>query len=59
MYLFLQYVDEGWWFVSYMGKEGWAPFSYLELENDDMVGSLDEVTVDVPMAQSKTIITVY
>ena len=42
-----------------MGKEGWAPFSYLELENDDMVGSLDEVTVDVPMAQSKTIITVY
>jgi len=47
-------VDEGWWFVSYMGKEGWAPSSYLELGNDDLVGSLDEVATDVPVTLSKT-----
>ena len=37
-----------------MGKEGWAPSSYLELENDDLVGSLDEVATDIPVTPSKT-----
>ena len=42
-----------------MGKEGWAPFSYLEHENDDLVGPLDEVATDVPVAQSKTLKFTY
>ena len=42
-----------------MGKEGWAHFSYLEHENDDLVGPLDEVATDVPVAQSKTLKFTY
>ncbi|XP_060939537.1 SH3 and PX domain-containing protein 2A isoform X3 [Limanda limanda] len=27
---------EGWWFIRYLGKEGWAPASYLKKLKDDL-----------------------
>ncbi|KAM4702593.1 SH3 and PX domain-containing protein 2A isoform 2-T2 [Rhinophrynus dorsalis] len=27
---------EGWWFIRYQGKEGWAPASYLKKAKDDL-----------------------
>ncbi|KAL6035119.1 hypothetical protein STEG23_025983, partial [Scotinomys teguina] len=27
---------EGWWYVRYLGKEGWAPASYLKKAKDDL-----------------------
>ncbi|XP_030643262.1 SH3 and PX domain-containing protein 2A [Chanos chanos] len=37
---------EGWWFVRYQGKEGWAPASYLRKVEKDVCGSEQAVAVE-------------
>ncbi|XP_017564319.1 SH3 and PX domain-containing protein 2A isoform X1 [Pygocentrus nattereri] len=44
---------EGWWFIRYEGKEGWAPASYLKKVQDD--GTPANHTVSTESSQESTI----
>ena len=46
----------GWWFVEYNGKEGWAPYSYLEPLNRSLSNSRLSLSddLDIVLAQKST-----
>jgi uncharacterized protein YgiM (DUF1202 family) len=39
--------EDGWWFITYNGLEGWAPYSYLEPLDGDQTAFADELDDEI------------